>query len=202
MRDMYGYIDGGYDPGNSYQFCCTSQPWKGTALVFHMIPEMKNVWYDQTFFDYTDRWVNFGVWTQPDPCAPVDQGGGHDTETDFCILDPDLEYFNSPSDFACQAGQECGRFPEPHNTNADDGGRLSRFQRSMWNAYRGPSCYDGICEDTMAFVRREKPVILTVGNVYLRQKYVETGLMRIVMEWMRCAVEMVHVQHLKTAQHV
>lgn len=136
MRDIYGYIDGGWNPGGNYQGCCTSQPWKGEALCFHLIPELKQIWYDTTFFDYVDRWVNHGVWTQPDPCAPVDQGGGHDPATDFCVLDPDLEYFTSPTDFGCKDGEDCGRFPEKHGTIPDGGGRYSRFQAQMWDAYR------------------------------------------------------------------
>jgi len=146
MKDIYGFIDGGWDPGQSYQGCCTSQPWKGTAIAFHIMPELKDVWYDETFFDYTDRWVNFGVWTEPDPCAPVSQGGGHDYDSGFCIIDPDIAYFNSVDDFACNAGSQCGRFPERHGTGADSGGRRSTFQDNMWDAYRGPSCYDGVCE--------------------------------------------------------
>ena len=83
--DIYGYIDGGMNPGERYQHCCTSQPWKGEALAMHLMPEMKVLW-EVKFFDYVDRWVNFGTWPQPDPCAPHDQGGGHDYNTDFCII--------------------------------------------------------------------------------------------------------------------
>ena len=52
------------------------------------------------------------------------------------VLDPDLDYFNSPTDFRCLSGAECGRFPELHGTKADGGGRYSRFQAEMWDAHR------------------------------------------------------------------
>jgi hypothetical protein len=127
--DPYGYIDAGPEPGGSYQFCCVSQPWKGTALALHLMPVMKTVWYNQAFFDYVDRWVNLGTWTQPDPCAPYDGNPAHYGITygpdgnGGCILDKD------PSD-------GIGRFPTLHGTNADGGYRYSEFQREMWDAYR------------------------------------------------------------------
>ena len=65
--DLYHYIDGGEVPGDSYQFCCLSQPYKGSALVAHLIPEMITIWNHPALFDYVDRWVTFGVWTLPDP---------------------------------------------------------------------------------------------------------------------------------------
>ena len=66
-KDPYEYIDGGPEPGGAYQFCCLSQPWKGTALAAHLMPEIKALWGDPDFFEYVDRWVNFGVWSLPDP---------------------------------------------------------------------------------------------------------------------------------------
>ncbi len=127
-RDPYGYIDGGGRPvTGSYQFCCTSQPWKGAALALHLMPALKTVWNNPVFFDYVDRWVNFGGWTQPDPCAPAKGSYGVDYGPDGkggCIKDTD------PSD-------GIGRFPKVHGTNADGGHRYSKFQAAMWNAYRG-----------------------------------------------------------------
>jgi len=127
--DPYGYIDGGPVPGTSYQFCCVTQPWKGSALALHLMPVMKSVWYNQAFLDYIDRWVTQGTWAQPDPCAPYD---GHPENygvtygpdgNGSCILDTD------PSDGV-------GRFPDLHGTNVDGGGRYSQFQNKMWIAYR------------------------------------------------------------------
>jgi len=73
--DPYEYIDGAealHDagpavPGESYQFCCLSHPYKGSTLAALLIPEMHDVWNHQEIFDYADRWVTFGVWTLPDP---------------------------------------------------------------------------------------------------------------------------------------
>ena len=70
--DFYGYVDGGRRPGQSYQFCCTTQPWKGTVLAMRLMPELQDIWTNPVLFDYVDRWVTSGVWTQPDPCAPAD----------------------------------------------------------------------------------------------------------------------------------
>jgi len=128
--DPYGYIDGGPEPGGGYQFCCVSQPWKGSALALHLMPVMQSVWHNAAFFDYTDRWVNNGTWSQPDPCAPYDGNPGNYGVTygpdgnGNCILDTD------PSD-------GIGRFPDLHGTDVDGGYRYSHFQKELWNAYRG-----------------------------------------------------------------
>jgi len=151
--DPYGYIDGGVMPGGYYQFCCTSQPFKGVALSVLLMPALQKIWHPQALIDYVDRWVDFGTWTQPDPCAPVDGvcvGGENDGQpcqhrhdcpngscdawdnygvtfgpdgNGGCILDTD------PSD-------GIGRFPHLHGTAKDGGHRYSHFQAALWNAYR------------------------------------------------------------------
>jgi hypothetical protein len=130
IADPYGYIDGGYKPGDIYQLCCTSQPFKSTALCLHLIPALKTVWDPDYLYEYTDRWVNFGAWTQPDPCAPVIAGGtykvdfGPDTtKPGDCIRDRD-------------SSDGIGRFPLLHGTNKDGGNRKSNFVAALWNAYR------------------------------------------------------------------
>jgi hypothetical protein len=62
--DPYGYVDGGYYPGTSYQFCCTAMPWKGSALAARLMPEMIGIWDNDQFFEYVDRWVEHGAWAQ------------------------------------------------------------------------------------------------------------------------------------------
>ena len=147
LRDPYGYVDGGGSPGTSYQHCCNSLPWKYTALAMHLLPGTKDVWNNEQFFEYADRWVEYGAWALPDPCAPSDGNMDNYGETfgpdgaGGCILDPKLEYYNSPSDFGCQEGLSCGRFPERHFQNADGGARAggvrsSTFGDEMWEQYR------------------------------------------------------------------
>ncbi len=133
QADPYGYIDGGPVPGDYYQECCTSQPWKTQMLAFHLMPEMKEIWWNQTLSDYVDRWVTHGAWTQPDPCAPLSQGGGPNPERPGeCILDPDLVPGSTFDDFECQEGKECGRFPERHGALKNGGLRGSDFIDAMW----------------------------------------------------------------------
>jgi hypothetical protein len=131
LADPYGYIDGGYHPGGGYQYCCTSMPWKGLTLAFHLMPVMKRVWNNPKIFDYADRWVNFGAWTQPDPCAPHDgiwanygvTYGPDPSNPGKCIKD------TNPAD-------GIGRFPGLHGSNRDTGHRATAFQNNMWLAYR------------------------------------------------------------------
>lgn len=128
-RDPYGLIDGGVEPGGAYQHCCTSQPWKGEALACHLMPSLKALWPSPVLYDYVDRWVSHGAWTQPDTCAPPDSAwelygvtfgpngrGG-------CIRDTD-------------SSDGIGRFPRLHGTARDGGARRSRFQAALWQAYR------------------------------------------------------------------
>ena len=115
IRDPYGYIDGGQEPGGSYQYCCNSSTWKGTALSLHLMPELRETWNSELFLEYEDRWVNFGAWTQPDPYVQDCANRG--------ALDTD------PSD-------GIGRWPERHGINANSGSWGSAFANSMWSVYR------------------------------------------------------------------
>ncbi|MEX0887402.1 MAG: chitobiase/beta-hexosaminidase C-terminal domain-containing protein, partial [Phycisphaeraceae bacterium] len=111
VRDPYGYIDGGQQPGGSYQFCCNSMPFKGAALALHLMPELREVWNDEKYLDYVDRWVTHGAWTDPDPYQSLGDG----------------------------AQDGVGRYPELHGTNADSGSYGSSFVNAMWDQYRdGP----------------------------------------------------------------
>jgi hypothetical protein len=130
IADPYGHIDGGYKPGGGYQHCCTSQPFKSSVTALHCMPVLKEVWNPRAVIEYVDRWVTHGTWTQPDPCAPVLEGGIHGVDygpdpanPGDCIRDTD-------------PGDGIGRFPSLHGANADDGHRRSPFAAEMYDAYR------------------------------------------------------------------
>jgi len=79
-RDPYGFIEPNI-PGGSYQGCCNSMMWKGPVIAMQLMPEIVPIWNNSNFVDYVDRWVTFGAWAQPDPCAPVMgrcRGGAND----------------------------------------------------------------------------------------------------------------------------
>lgn len=69
--DPYGYIDGSSVPGVTYLMSGNSMQSKKFSLALLLMPELRPVWNDQEILDFTQRWVSHGVWTQPDPCAPV-----------------------------------------------------------------------------------------------------------------------------------
>jgi hypothetical protein len=113
-RDPYGYLDGGSaEIGAAYQFCCTSRAWKGTALALHLMPALEVVWNNSYFLPYVDRWVNVGVWAEPDPCS---------------LAAPPT--FNG----TCLPGS--GRFPTKNGAGKDSGFYGSPFADSMWLTYR------------------------------------------------------------------
>jgi PKD repeat protein len=81
--DPYGYIDGCFRPGQSYDALLLGS-WKGASLAAQMISETKRIWNNPGFFSHVERRVQFGMWTQPDLCAPMDgrcaggsNGGGY-----------------------------------------------------------------------------------------------------------------------------
>jgi hypothetical protein len=143
-RDPYGYIDGGKS-GADYQLI-TSQSHKGEVLAANLMPVLKDAWpADDLAYaeNYVERWVNHGTWAQPDPCAPYDGNkynygitfGPDPNKRGDCIKDPDLLYYNSPTDFKCKHGYKCGRFPHHHGNFKDGGQYRSDFVAAMWNAY-------------------------------------------------------------------
>lgn len=144
-KDPYGFIDGG-KCGADYQIIVT-QSYKASVLATILMPSLQNAWNTapwEKVRKYVDRWVTVGIWSQPDPCAPVSGTYGVDYGPDpsnpgMCILDADLAYYNSPTDFACSVGNECGRYPAKHGTSTDGGMYKSAFVAAMWDAYRASS---------------------------------------------------------------
>lgn len=159
--DPYHHIDGGHRPGGSYQFCCTSLPWKSTATALYMMPALQDVWNHPEFLEYVDRWVSHGAWTQPDPCAPPDgtcsggdSGGAACTsasepdvctgEEAFCDLTVgwDAGYgvtYGPDGSGGCipdaDESDGTGRFPALHGASRDDGHYGSAFANELWSTY-------------------------------------------------------------------
>eukprot|EP00666_Eupelagonemidae_sp_cell4sb_P008847 gene8847-6485_t len=142
-RDPYGWIDGGFYPGASYQECCTSEMWKGTALPLIVWPEAAAAFGDPAFVAYVRRWVDVGAWAQPDPggctgecgdATPCGSGGK-------CVLSMDGygETFGPDGKGGCLPDTDpsdgTGRFPARHGTNRDHGAYASKFGAAMWKAY-------------------------------------------------------------------
>jgi hypothetical protein len=128
IKDPYELIDGGLKPGDYYQHCCTSQPWKGMRMVFKMLgPRMDSIWYNQAWVDYVERWVREGTLSQPDSCAPYDSNKvyGVDYGPDGkggCIPDRD-------------SSDGIGRFPYLHKTGVDEGEYRSEYIDEIWKRY-------------------------------------------------------------------
>jgi hypothetical protein len=137
-RDPYGYIDGAGLPGNTYQICCNTPTLKADSLIVHLIPGMVATWNNQPTLDYVERYVTQGLRTQPDPCAPLNQGGGpNPSRPGECILDPDLAAGSTFTNFSCQAGKNCGRFPTLNATHVNDtSGWTSALVDKAWPVYR------------------------------------------------------------------
>ena len=139
--DPYGLIDGGEQPSGSYQFCCNSEMWKGTALALYLMPALRCAWSNDHFLDYVDRWVEQGAWTQPDTCAPTDGTWANygitfgEDGNGGCIAD--TEPTCSAAEIAQGASDPCiGRWPGMHGAAADDGYYASDFASAMWTAER------------------------------------------------------------------
>ncbi|MCB0332267.1 MAG: hypothetical protein KDD55_02140, partial [Bdellovibrionales bacterium] len=158
-QDPYGYIDGGRLPSGSYQFCCNSATWRSAAVAVNLMPELRAVWNNESFMEYEKRWVSFGAWTQPDPCAPVEgtcTGGSNagakctsasETSstprcgTGTCTMNSDLLGVTYGDDGTgdCIADADSsdgvGRFPALHGASSNDGDWTSTFAAQMLDAY-------------------------------------------------------------------
>src|SRR3989344_755550 len=126
--DPYGHIDGGKlsSVGASYQNI-TAQAHKGEMLAAVLMPELQvsfnsNHW--PIFKEYVERWVNHGVWAQPDPCAPYDGNLSNYSKT-----------FGPDSTNPSQCIKGSGRFSQYDGANADGGQYKSSFVAAMWDAY-------------------------------------------------------------------
>ncbi|MDP2910136.1 MAG: hypothetical protein Q8N69_03655, partial [bacterium] len=133
-KDPYEFIDGGFEPGGYYEYT-NALPWKYTALTLILMPSLKIAWNNDQIISFADRWVTHGALTQPDPCAPVSQGGGS-AGNGQCKLDPDLVPGSTFTNFSCIAGRQCGRFSDLDGANMNGGNRSSGFGEAMWAAYR------------------------------------------------------------------
>jgi hypothetical protein len=137
ILDPYGIIDGGGMTGTGYQNCCNSSALKASALVVGLIPGLRSVYNNEAQLEYADRWVNFGVWAQPDPCAPPSQGGGpNPSKPGECKLDPDLAPGSTFTNYTCQAGKQCGRSPAAHGTDKNEASWESDLAEAAWPVYR------------------------------------------------------------------
>jgi uncharacterized repeat protein (TIGR02543 family) len=161
IRDPYGFIDGPEHRAGSAYFGVTSGPQKAFLATMSLMPKMCEIVNYPLHAQFVDRLVNNGVHTQPDPCAPPDPRepstcdayrakgcsyyGLNNTGTatwgpdpknpGMCILDPDLEYYNSPTDFKCKEGKTCGRFPTRHNVKPSPAYTSAQVETN-WNKIR------------------------------------------------------------------
>jgi len=165
--DPYGYVDQDWyynDSANSaYQWCCSSQPWKGGALLTRLIGN-QDVLRADAFLEYTDRWVQRGYHNRPDPCARHDPRDaactpgrgdcrhyGADCPSGDCTWGP-----AAGNSSTCHADRSCecighggdpltdGRLPSQHGTSRDDGAWGRSLSNDMWDTFR--SCAEsGTC---------------------------------------------------------
>jgi len=153
--DPYGYTDQSWffrdpDTDGSYQECCSTQPWKGGALLLRLLGIEQSGDMDlRPFLDYTDRWVERGYHTAPDPCAtpppnltlgscvPPNCSGYGQTwgpapgNAADCHLTHSCECIHHPGDAASG-----GRLPTYHGTKVDAGAWRSGYTQRMWEAFR------------------------------------------------------------------
>ncbi len=123
-RDPYGLIDGGGSYiGYAYQYCCTSKPWKYTALATRLL-RLESEWNNPVFFAYVDRWVNHGVIAAPDECAPF-----NGDRTAYGQL-----YGPDNINGGCIKG--AGRSTSVDGINADGGYYGHTLSERMWDAFK------------------------------------------------------------------
>ncbi|MFP4400739.1 MAG: hypothetical protein ACLFPQ_02575 [Candidatus Woesearchaeota archaeon] len=142
--DPYGYIDGSHIPGTSYQIM-NSMMWKGMVVAMNLMPEIKIIWDNPLFENYTIRWVNHGAWSQPDPCAPaMGYCIGGDNEGEICTYaDTSVCGTGYCGAGACPsgspyAGNSCGSNWDECNLNQGDNYRCDYRLGDFWQVTFGP----------------------------------------------------------------
>jgi hypothetical protein len=125
------------------------------------MPALIPIWSYDPFFTYVERWVESGAWTQLDPCAPatgVCAGGENEgapctsaSAPEVCTGDDahcdltakwDSDYgvvYGPDGEGGCIPDEDdsdgTGRFPQLHQTNADDGHYGSALADRLWEAH-------------------------------------------------------------------
>jgi hypothetical protein len=186
-KDPYGYIDGEL-PYMGYSLCCFPGPWKGNALAAHLMPAIKTLWDNPLFFDYVDRWVNHGYWTQPDPCAMAPQPvAGWEYLVDPTRFDTYWAQnyritFGPDGLGGCirdtDSSDGIGRMPQFHGAKTDGSGAYyTNFINNMWNAYRYPILADVIVDnlDAAAIVTGSWTAQTTPANLRWATNYLSDG---------------------------
>ena len=127
--DPFGFIDGG-DPGTSYQ-AIYSPLIRAFALTARLAPAIATAWPRDDghalLLEYADRWVEFGAWTDPDPCDP----------TDLLSSSSPADCTSSPIG-TCVCNPGTGRYVDRHGTSANGGTAYkSSYTTAVWSAFRG-----------------------------------------------------------------
>ncbi len=150
--DPYGYTEsaGLRSVGDGYQLDFTSGgSWKGAALVGALIPIIKQSWNNPNFFDYVDRWMNIGQWTQPDACAPFTGscvGGsnpGARCSTQEELFVPDA--YETSGNSACLGGGTCDYTPRGSCVGGSNPGAACSYSFASGAA---TGCSGGNCSYT------------------------------------------------------
>lgn len=145
--DPYGYAE--VQAGGAYIQCCSMAPWKGGALLVHLMQMQSTL--DMTGFlfvegRYWEGWAadpafDQGMWTLPDPCDP----GGAPTGN------PSAGCWTTHS-CDCTEGGGGARYGSAHNTLTTDvsgePGNQDVFANDMWDTFR--ACADAVEGDGSA----------------------------------------------------
>jgi hypothetical protein len=139
VRDPYGLIDGGGEEvGNptpalkGYQYCCSSMPWKYTALAIYTL-NLETEFNGPLLLEYAERWVNWGVITLADSCAPFD---GITAPHPALPPNYNVTYGSLPGGppYNCIVG--AGRWPARDGAEKDDGNYKSIYGNNLWTWYK------------------------------------------------------------------
>jgi hypothetical protein len=154
ILDPYGYIDGGYEPGGVYQDL-TAPVFKNESIAARLLPGGSAIWNDSEFFDYVERWVTVGAWTQPDPCAPFDgvfEVGNSDYRTNW-----DTNYGSA---FGTNGVGGC-----IFDTDPTGGiGRLASWHGNRGNGYYSSTFGDSMYAAYSATADISSPILMSISS--------------------------------------
>ena len=145
--DPYESQDGGRPAAMMSYMGVTWGPYKYTALMYWLLPALRELWTSDLLLRYVDRVQELGVRMKPDRCAPVGPASEYGS-----TWGPDSKRPQS-----CIRGT--GRWPAEHGRDLNLGGGATRvrpFGQRMWEAYRA-CAQDCSCPGMQHLCRAPEP---------------------------------------------
>jgi hypothetical protein len=139
IADPYGYIDGPAEqPGSNYM-SVTFGVFRSFAAIMILMPEVRDIVNSDAPIEYVDRLLRHGIWTAPDPVAPVAVVDQQDSDCNPYKFTPNCNEFMvtwgpNPEDVRFAIEDGTGRFTSMHGNPLPNMYNDGTRARDQWNS--------------------------------------------------------------------